>query len=189
MSDISYHIISLYSILDYILLYYHVTSFLVMTYHDTISYTFFFFRLRLLPYYYNSMLFFFYIFRPPLPPWELLFWDAKEVTTRFITNNGMPNGTLIDTWRNNSTPQGIHGCRVARKNSTMSILFQVHFWKFHPENRGNNPIWLIFSNGLKPPTRCCGCFGKRLYLLNPMRLAGLWLLWMLLRSRNNRSHA
>lgn len=49
MSDILYHIISLYSIVDYILLYYHVTSLLIMTYHDTISYTFFFFRLRLLP--------------------------------------------------------------------------------------------------------------------------------------------
>ena len=28
-----------------------------------------------------------------------------------------------------------------------------YFRNFHPDPRGNDPIWLVFSNGLKPPTR------------------------------------
>ena len=32
-----------------------------------------------------------------------------------------------------------------------------YFRNFHPDPRGNDPIWLVFSNGLKPPTRKKPC--------------------------------
>ena len=39
--------------------------------------------------------------------------------------------------------------------------FKLFFHKFHPDPWGNDPIWLLFSYGLKPPTRVLWNVGSR----------------------------